>query len=419
MPPADGSAALETDGSTTERALRGDRAQLAAQQRFLLAFAALSSLMGTTVGMAQVSTSLYAVELGSSKTMLGLIAGAQSIGVLLMSLPIGLLVDRWGPARPFVLGTLLAGSTYALVPVVPSSAWLLACTAAISFFMPLRFVSLNTVFLQQLAALGESKAGWYRGTHMLGMFLLGPSLGARAVQGLGFTWTYRLISAAFLVTIAVSPIVLARYARAPEGLRGPSRWRALVTQLRLLVDDAELRRVSWIEASTQAVGAFFTFFVVVLAVGSAGLDPARAVSFVSVKGASFIVALFFLGTLVQRLGQERTYLIGFSAISLGLTLLGYASGQSALSLGSAALGLGLGVVQIATLTRYAKLGEQAGYGRVSGLSALVGPSGGVLGNLAGGALSKWLGVQAAFLAFALGFGLWLALLVRRSWRRAA
>lgn len=81
--------------------------------RFLLVFAALSSLMGVSVGMALITTSLYAVQLGSSEQMLGLIAGAQSLGVLVMSLPIGLLVDRFGPARLFVFGTLFAGLTYA------------------------------------------------------------------------------------------------------------------------------------------------------------------------------------------------------------------------------------------------------------------------------------------------------------------
>jgi MFS family permease len=187
MPPADGSTVL---ASQPARGVAGGSraAGFVERNRFLLTFAVLSSLMGTTVGMAQVSASLYAVQLGSSKTMLGLIAGSQSVGVLAMSLPIGVMVDRFGPARPFVLGTLLAGATYALLPIWATPSWLLACTAAISFFMPFRFVALNTVFLQQLASLGEAKAGWYRGTHMLGMFLLGPALGARAISSLGFAW---------------------------------------------------------------------------------------------------------------------------------------------------------------------------------------------------------------------------------------
>lgn len=385
------------------------------RNRFLLTFAVLSSLMGTTVGMAQVSASLYAVQLGSSKTMLGLIAGSQSVGVLIMSLPIGIWVDRFGPARPFVLGTLLAGATYALLPLWATPSWLLACTAAISFFMPLRFVSLNTVFLQQLAALGEAKAGWYRGTHMLGMFLLGPALGARAISSLGFAWTYRLISLAFVVTVLVSPIVFARYSRPPEPQRA-SAWQALRSQLTWLVRDRELCAVSLIEASTQAVGAFFTFFVVVMAVSSIHLNPAQASTLVGAKGITFILALFALGGLIKRLGQQRAYLLGFAAITAALLLLGVAQGGALLWLGSLTLGLGLGAVQIATLTRYAQIGGRTGYGKVSGLSALVGPSGGVLGSLFGGLLSKWVGLPTTFLIAAACFALGLLTLASSALR---
>lgn len=402
------------DGSSIESPagpLQGDswlaRAQAALKaQRFLITFAILASLMGTSVGMAQVSASLYAVELGSSETMLGLIAGSQSLGVLIMSLPIGMLVERIGPTRPFLLGTLLAGLTYAAVPSWATPGWLLACTAAISFFMPLRFVSLNTLFLQQLQALGENKAGWYRGTHMVGMFLLGPALGARAVQSFGFAWTYRVIAGVFLLTLFVSPIVFARYARPPEATQG-SGSAALRAQLSLLFKDAELRTVSLIETVTQAAGAFFTFFVVVLAVSRAGATPTYASSFVAVKGTTFILALFALGGALKRLGPARAYGWSFLIIAASFGLLGVAADARLLWAGSLLLGLGLGSVQIATLTRYAQVGARRGYGRVSGLSALVGPSGGIFGNLLGGVLSKHVGLQSTFLfvaaTFLLGF----------------
>ena len=81
------------------------------QHRFLITFALLSSFMGISVGLARVATSLYALALHSSDTLLGLIAGSQTIGILFMSLPIGVLVDHFGPSRLFLAGTLLAGLT--------------------------------------------------------------------------------------------------------------------------------------------------------------------------------------------------------------------------------------------------------------------------------------------------------------------
>jgi predicted MFS family arabinose efflux permease len=385
-----------------ESALRSSRVEWFERHRFLIVFALLASFMGTSVGMAQIATSLYAVQLGSSATWLGVIAGAQSIGVVFMSLPVGMLVDRLGPVRPFMTGTLVVGSIYAILPFARPSFALAACTALISFFMPMRFVALNTVFLQQLASLGESRAGWYRGTHMLGMFLLGPLLGAALVSSMGFAWTYRLIAGLFLATVLISPIVLARYG----GLGGELRPRplGLGAQLRLLISDREVRRLSALESLTQATGAFFTFFGVVLALQT-GLGASAASSLISAKGISYITALFVLGGLVQRLGPRRARLVSFILIAASLIALGLFNQHAALWLGSFGLGLGLGTIQIATLTRYAQLGARSGHGKASGLNALAGPSGGVLGSVVGGALGKWVGLANVFCIIGAGFGL--------------
>jgi hypothetical protein len=87
-------------------------------------------------------------------------------------------------------------------------------------------------------------------------------------------------------------------------------------------------------------------------------------------------------------------------------------------LGSFGLGLGLGTIQIATLTRYAQIGARNGHGKASGLNALAGPSGGVLGSLAGGVLGKWVGLGQVFCIIGAGFGLAALVLAARvgSWR---
>src|SRR5262245_35669227 len=102
--------------------------ELIERNRFLLAFATLSTVMGASVGVAKVTTSLYAVQLGAQEALLGLIASSQSVGVLIMSLPLGFLVERHGPARVFVLGTLIAGALYVVLPSSATPGFLLLCT---------------------------------------------------------------------------------------------------------------------------------------------------------------------------------------------------------------------------------------------------------------------------------------------------
>ena len=364
------------------------------ENRFLLVFAALSSTMGVSVGMALVATSLYAVQLGSSERMLGLIAGSQSVGVVVMSLPLGFVIDRAGPTRMFVTGTLVAGLIYALLPVYPAPAYLLACTLLISFFMPMRFVSLNTVFLQQLVQLGEAKAGWYRGTHMIGMFLVGPLIGAQLVETIGAAWTFRVIAAAFLVTVCVSPIVFSRYAKPAERRR---EQQSLRTQLIELVRDRKLLGLCSIECFTQSVSAYFNFFIVVIALDQLKLSPAQASSFISIKGVTFTIALFTLGALVSRLGARGSYAASFLVLAGSLAALGCADDVRATQLASLTLGLGLGTLQITTLTQFARVGARTGHGKASALNALFGPTGGIFSSLLGASLGKAFGLQAVFL----------------------
>jgi MFS family permease len=380
------------------------------RHRFLIVFAVLSTLMGTSVGMAKVATSLYALELHATATVLGLIAASQTIGSLLISIPIGVLIDRVGPARPFMLGSLVAGGVYCALPFARTPGTLLAGTAAISFFMPLRFVSLNTLFMREIVQIGVGKAGWYRGTHMVGMMLLGPVLSVSTTRALGFDGTYWLIAGLFALTIAVSPIVFRRYgseearqrdAGAGEHAR-PSRGQ-LVAQFRALAADAVLRRTAVVELAAQSLHAFFSFFIVIITVGTLRLGEGFATRLLGLQGGAFMLALFCFGGLVARLGDERVYAASFALVTAALLVLGLSPEPWLLSIGSALLGLGLGSLQIVNLTRFAYIGGRLGRGKVSGLTPFIGTSGALLGSILGGAIGHGLGLQYVFLIYAAAF----------------
>jgi len=360
--------------------------------KFLLLFAALSSSMGLSAGMAQITTSLYAVQLGASEAMLGLIASAQSVGVLLIGMPAGMAVDRVGPARPFAIGTLSAGLLYFLLPFFPSATWLLITTASVSFFMPLRFVSLNSVFLRALAGLGAARAGWFRATHMLGMFLIGPVVAARVVAAWGHAVAYWCISASFAFTLLLSPLVFG-----PHSVRTQAAPRRAGAVLRRLFADAEIRRVALLEVGSQGINAYYTFFIVVIAVKIANLSPAQASNLVAIKGVSLIAALLLLGRTVARWGKQRTYLIGLAVGGVSLLVLGLTANPISLYTGGLGLGLGLGLLQIVNLTEFARAGARFGHGALSGVNALVGPSGSFLGGMLGGVVGRAIGLPAVFL----------------------
>lgn len=378
------------------------------RHRFLVAFGTLSSIMGISVGLAKVTTSLYAISLGASDGLLGLIAGAQSVGVLLMSLPLGLLVERHGPQRLFLIGTAAAGALYAILPLVPSPVFLLLCTTLIGFFMPFRFVSLNTVFLRQLLVLGQSKAGWYRGTHVAGMFLLGPLMAATSIEHVGYAGTYWLICAAFALTLLLSPIVLGR----SHGLTDPAAktrgMSSVLTRLKFGWADPEVRLTCCIETGAQTINVYYTYFIVAIAVTKLGFGKSEAAALVATEGLSYVFALFALGGFVGRLGVAGSSLASSSLLVSALIILGVFRSLWLLQCGGLLLGLGLGILQIGNLMRFARIGARIGHGQTAGMNALAGPLGGLIGSTLGGALGARVGLQNMFLGFvplALGLGL--------------
>ena len=182
-------------------------------RRFLAGFVTLAVISGITLGIAKVTTTLYALSLQATPLELALLGAAQSVGILAVSLPVGLMVDRYGARRLFVIGSLLVTVLYALIPAWGRLGFLLACTTAVSFAMPLRFISLSAVFMGELARIGEARAGWFRGAHMSGMFLIGPALAA----GIG---TSDVLEVATAISDRV-PVILLAYAGLVVGGDGP------------------------------------------------------------------------------------------------------------------------------------------------------------------------------------------------------
>lgn len=367
----------------------------AAQRPYLTSVILLATLAGIGLGLAKVATALYAISLESSPLELGLIAGAQTAGLLVTSLPCGVLVERLGPVRLFCLGSLLAGGIYQLVPLVPQPLYLLALTLIVGLCMPCRLVSLNTVFMQQLAQMGEARAGWFRGSQMIGMLLIGPALAALLADWRGPAGSWSLVGVAFLVPILLAPLAL-RVDPAPRRQAEPLSLAAVGRQLTLLRRDAELRDNCLLDFTVQATAMFFSFFIVAITVQDFGWSAQQAAALLGGHGLAYIFALFFLGRLFGNRGQAS---FAISLLLCAAALLGLGLTRQPLLLWAAGLvlGAGLGTLQIGTLSSYARFGMRLGHGRIAGLSSLIGPAGSMSGCLLGGLLGEQLGLQHLFL----------------------
>lgn len=363
---------------------------MSARLRTVAPFLAVLMLGGLSSGLARVVTSLQAVALGAEPLELGLLAATQSLALVLMSLPSGALVQRHGSRRVFVGASLAGGLACAAVPVVGARTFLHVATAVVGLCMPMRFVATNVVALRHLEAHGGERAGWYRGCHLLSMFLVGPAVAVPAAAVLGLAGAWCVAAASFLLAAACAPLALGAEGAAREGQPIAAAARR----------DPEAASLVANEFASQGAFTAFSFFIVPIAVGRFGATPAAAAGLLTAQAASFVLALFALGGVAARWPRRRFVAVAYGTATGALLALGLGRSTAALWAGSLLLGVGLGLLQTDNLVRAARVGARVGRDAAAGLQSLSGSSGGLASGLVGGAVGQRMGAQGLFVVLA-------------------
>ncbi|MBI5257852.1 MAG: MFS transporter [Burkholderiales bacterium] len=367
----------------------------------------LNVLVGASHGVTRVVMPLYAASLQAQSWQIGLVGGLQFLGLLLLSMPTGALIERHGSLALFRIGSLAAALLYAFGLTQVSAPWqLILCVTGMGLVIPLRLVPTNTEFLHLLPRLRPAQAGWNRGANSLGMYFIGPSLGALLLGLLGFAPTFLLVAAVFLATLVIGSRVLAG---APPG-RGdeatPLRQRVR-RQIGMVRERPLVRQTMLMDMVGQMALAYFSVFIVLLGMRQFGMGLQQAAALITLQGALFVATLFVGGALTARWPEERRFLVALSLLLAHAALLAFARSPLWLWAGAALLGLGLGLQQLGSVNRYARLMRELGRGHAGGLSSMAAPAGGLTGAMLGGLLSQRFGLASGFQVLVLLFlGLW-------------
>lgn len=367
----------------------------------LAGFMSIGILAGISNGIAKVALPLYALSLHAVPWQIGLVGGLQFVGMILLAVPIGALIDRVGSRALFRVGGLGGALLYLLAYPFFSSPWqLMAGVIAFGLINPFRMVPTQTEFLCLLPKLGPGKAGWHRGAHSLGMFFLGPAAGAALIAWIGFADTFRLVAAGLLVTLLIGNRVLS-VAEPGRGERALSLLSRLREHFRIFASHANLRQSTQIELFGQAGIAYFNVFIVLVAIKQFGLSAQTAAGLISLQGATFVLTLFVGGSLLNSLSDANRYRLAFALIFSADLFLGLPVSVASLWVGAALLGVGVGIQHLTSVGRFALLARELGSGRVGGLFSFAGPVGGLLGSVAGGFLGQHFGLLVGFRVMAL------------------
>ncbi len=356
-----------------------------------LRFVALTVLTGTAAGIVQLGVPLLALSVGATGAQVGLLRSVGGIGMLLVVLPVGLLVDRFGAGRIYRIGALAGGALALAYASAPVPLVLVLLMALEGIFAPLRFTALSASYYGQLASIGLDKASWLKASMSVGLTFLGPLLGGVLARGAGFPALFGVVLGLHLAAAALGAAVDLGRARASAS-HAP-RLRDQVAHLSAMLRSAPVHPVLAAELLGAAAFSAFTTTVVVLNVRVFGADAAVTSRVLIVEGLAFVLSSLLGSRLAGR--HRRLRIAAGLAGAAGVVGSAVAPGPISVALAGIAVGIATGLIHVHVASWVGALDGPKG--RVSALFQVAAGTGITLGPLACALAGRWLPTGATLL----------------------
>lgn len=323
----------------------------------------------------------YAVSLGASVALAGVIGAAYSVINLLGNLGAGYWTDRIGRKRPMVMGLLIAGSALLLYPLAREPFLLLG-------WRVLHGLGAALVSPACLACVGDMAPATGRGQAMArygaasGMAgLIGPPLAGLLRDQWGYGSVFWLLGASMLL-LALPASRLIPESFPTMSLRGEGSALRVLGNRRLLL--AYASAFCWM----LGLGTLLVFLPLL---GQAwGFTSMRVgLLFASFAFAAAVIQASPLGRLSDRWGRESTILVSLVVVALALVLLSWLSQWTLLMAGMFLYGIGFGFLFPAMSALIADETEPRTRGTASGIFTAAFSLGVIVGMGSAGAL-QWL-----------------------------
>ena len=297
---------------------------------------ALTVLTHTSFKGSKVLISLYALDLGASPLVVGVLFSMYSVFPVLLAVYAGKLSDRYGSRRLVLFGA--AGLVVGLL--IPFAVPKLAALYASATLIGLCYIFYVVAVQNLIGAIGEGHAR----TRNYSIFsigvgltaLLGPLIAGVAIDAIGHRSTYLLLALLPLLPIVAIALV-PRLLPSGRGKHKDKTGHRIVD----LLGNVPLRRVLITAGIVETGLELFNFFLPIYA-RSLGMSATR----IGLIMAAFAVAMLVVRVLMPRLvrlwGEERVLSVSLYVAGATCAAFPFAATFPELSAIAFALGLGLG-----------------------------------------------------------------------------
>jgi predicted MFS family arabinose efflux permease len=372
-----------------------------------LAGANLAAQSAEQISLAAVPI-VAVLAFGAGPGEIGLLATAQTLPFLLLSIPAGLLADRWSRRRLMVAAEVLrAVSLVALLFATLFGQLSLALLALLGFVGAAGTVGFSVAApalvpsLVPQAALGAANSRLELARSIA--FAAGPALAGALVAWAG-------AASAFVLAAVLSAAAVALLLRLPEAPRGAPRTRHVMQELRdgarLVWRHALLRPILFTAIAWNIAWFVLQAAYVPYAMRSLGLDASGVGVTLACYGAGMVVGALLAARVLRALPFGRAILVGpFTSVAASLvmaaTLLWPTGGLAAISFFMFGAGPILWAITSTTLRQTVTPGAMLG--QVSAIFLTVNTGVRPIGAALGGAIGAAYGEQACLIIAALGF----------------
>jgi|SRR5688572_26904742 MFS family permease len=351
----------------------------------------------------KVLVSLFAIELGASQFVIGVMIAAYSIFPALLALYVGKLTDRLGVRLPMLVGSLGIAVGLLLPWWFPSMAALYGSAALIGASMMMANVSAQNL-VGSLGTADDRTRNFsnYALVMAIGSFF-GPLAGGVSIDYFGHARSYLYMAAFPLV-----PVLILLFAR--EFGRGPrvkSEEEQAVLSTSLLANPA-LRRTLIASAMAVTGQDLFQFYMPIYG-HSVGLSASAIGVVLGMFGVSAFFVRIGLPALVKRWGPDAVFNGSLYISAVAFTLFPLFTGAVALSLVALVCGLGMGCAQPVTLMLVFSRAPEGRSGEALGMRVTINQFTHIVVPVVFGTVGSVLGVAPVFVvnALILAGGGWL------------
>lgn len=351
---------------------------------------------------ARVLLTLFALELGAPAHAVGLIGGLLYLFPLLLSWPIGMLVDRRG-SRGLLVFAAICGAVSLVLPYFFQELLALYAAAALNG-LALAFYHVTLQNLIGTLSKPEDRPRNFSNFSLAGSLtnFFGPLIAGVSIDHAGHAVACLVIASPSLIALVMLLIWGGMFPRGNlPALSGPSPLSAL--------KDPKIGRMLLISGTVQLGQDLFQFYLPIYA-HAAGLS-ASAIGAVlaTLAVASFVVRLF-LARLVKRHAAEKLLAWVFFTGAIGFALVPFTGNAILLALIAFFFGLGMGIgIPLTVILMYSHSAEGRS-GQTLGLRLTTNNLVRVTGPIVFGVVGSALGLPPVFWinAALMAAGAWLS-----------